>query len=200
MTQMSLPPGSVLADYTIIYGQNQRRKDKTMERNQLVKNIKAAAHQKQIKGLQQLIPSNLAKWQTAWMATKVRSRPSLQVRLPERSYPYQGRRPARRREDGMQAYFREEYRRKWWCEEMAPNQRQSLAGFAIDLIFICPYSQHSCNQERRPICHLSVGEERGRYGRTQRLGYLSIFNLVLQRNRFWIYSKIPLSATFFSHR
>lgn len=65
MTQMSLPPGSVLEDYTIIYGQNQRRKDKTMERNQLVKDIKAVAHQKQIKGLQQLIPSNLAKWQTA---------------------------------------------------------------------------------------------------------------------------------------
>lgn len=62
---MSVPPGSVLEDYTIIYGQNQRRKDKTMEQNDLVKDIKAAAHQKQIKGLQQLIPSNLAKWQTA---------------------------------------------------------------------------------------------------------------------------------------
>ncbi|QDS75073.1 hypothetical protein FKW77_006759 [Venturia effusa] len=65
MTQISLSPGSVLEDYTIVYGPNQRRKDKTMERNHLVEDIKAAAHQKQIKGLQQLIPSNLAKWQTA---------------------------------------------------------------------------------------------------------------------------------------
>ncbi|KAE9986130.1 hypothetical protein EG328_006392 [Venturia inaequalis] len=65
MTQMSLPPGSVLEDYTILYGYNQRRTDKTMGRNDLVKDIKAAAHLKQIKGLQQLIPSNLAKWSSA---------------------------------------------------------------------------------------------------------------------------------------
>lgn len=65
MVQISLPPNSVLEDFTILYGQNQRRKDTTMERNQLVRDIKAVALQKQIKGLQQLIPSNLAKWSTA---------------------------------------------------------------------------------------------------------------------------------------
>ena len=59
----SLPPNSTLSDYTVVYGQNQRRKDTSlMTEDGLVKEIKAMAHQKQLKGFEKLIPSNLAKW------------------------------------------------------------------------------------------------------------------------------------------
>jgi hypothetical protein len=47
-----------------VYGQNQRRKDTTALQNPQVLELRKAAHQKQLKTLQTLIPSNLAKWLT----------------------------------------------------------------------------------------------------------------------------------------
>jgi len=64
MSYATVPPNSVVDDYTIVYGRNQRRTDTTTRDVKLVGDIKAMTHLKQLKGLQALIPSNLAKWQS----------------------------------------------------------------------------------------------------------------------------------------
>jgi len=57
-----VPPNAVIEDYTIVYGRNKRRRDTTASLNPAVLDLRKAAHQKQLKTLQSLIPSNLAKW------------------------------------------------------------------------------------------------------------------------------------------
>jgi hypothetical protein len=50
-------------DYTVVYGPNQMRTDSTLKEHEIVGKMREKAHERQIEGLQALIPSNLAKWQ-----------------------------------------------------------------------------------------------------------------------------------------
>jgi hypothetical protein len=60
----NIPAGAILPDYTIIYGNGaQRRIDSTTKDNNLIAEMRQSAHHKQLKGLQALVPSNIAKWQ-----------------------------------------------------------------------------------------------------------------------------------------
>jgi hypothetical protein len=52
----------VIEDFTIVYGKDKRRKDMTIIQNPTVLELRKAAHQKQLKTLHSLVPSNLAKW------------------------------------------------------------------------------------------------------------------------------------------
>ncbi|KAF2401046.1 hypothetical protein EJ06DRAFT_493694 [Trichodelitschia bisporula] len=63
LSYANIPAHTELPDYTVVDGRNFRRKDKTMANQPLVREIRAANHAKQVKGLQALIPSNLVKWQ-----------------------------------------------------------------------------------------------------------------------------------------
>jgi hypothetical protein len=57
-----VPEDASIPDYTIMYGANMQRIDTTAKSHELLGDIKEVAHAKQLKGLKQLIPSNLAKW------------------------------------------------------------------------------------------------------------------------------------------
>ncbi|KIW02518.1 uncharacterized protein PV09_06316 [Verruconis gallopava] len=59
-----IAPNTVIEDFTIVYGQNKRRKDTTAISDPMILELRKAAHRKQLKTLQMLIPSNLAKWTT----------------------------------------------------------------------------------------------------------------------------------------
>lgn len=65
MPYANVPAGAVVPDYTVVYGTGARRRmDSTTRESDIVANMRAMAHHKQLKGLQVLIPSNLAKWQS----------------------------------------------------------------------------------------------------------------------------------------
>jgi dynactin 6 len=51
--------GEVLPDYTVIYGNNERRTEKPG-----LEAARAALHDREVEVLRKLIPSNLAKWQS----------------------------------------------------------------------------------------------------------------------------------------
>lgn len=58
-----VPPAQNVPDYTVIYGNNQRRMNRSLQTTQVMREIKAKGHEKQLNILQRLVPSNLAKWQ-----------------------------------------------------------------------------------------------------------------------------------------
>ncbi|KAF2104351.1 transferase hexapeptide domain protein [Rhizodiscina lignyota] len=58
-----VPPGETVPDYTVIYGNNQRRLNKSLQSTPVILDIKSKGHEKQLNVLQRLVPSNLAKWQ-----------------------------------------------------------------------------------------------------------------------------------------
>lgn len=55
--------GVDIPDYTVLYGDNQRRRNTTMLDAPIVGEIQAKGLEKQLKILQRLVPSNIAKWQ-----------------------------------------------------------------------------------------------------------------------------------------
>ena len=53
-----LPPETVLPDYTVVYGNNQQRRQKPG-----LEALRKRTHEKQGEVLRRLVPGNLAKWQ-----------------------------------------------------------------------------------------------------------------------------------------
>jgi hypothetical protein len=62
LSHARIPANTTIDDFTIVYGRNKRRQDTTAVQNPMVLELRKAAHQKQLKTLQSLIPNNLGKW------------------------------------------------------------------------------------------------------------------------------------------
>ncbi|KAG9193920.1 hypothetical protein G6011_03955 [Alternaria panax] len=57
-----LPPYTRLPDYTVVFGGNQRRIDKTMQLRPEILHAKMTVHAKQLDMFRKLIPNNIQKW------------------------------------------------------------------------------------------------------------------------------------------
>ncbi|KAF2675029.1 trimeric LpxA-like protein [Microthyrium microscopicum] len=57
-----VPKGAKVDDYTVVYGKGKRRVDRTMKEWGEMRELKEAVHERQVRGYQGLIPSNIAKW------------------------------------------------------------------------------------------------------------------------------------------
>jgi dynactin-6 len=55
-------PGEVLADYTVVYGNGQRRRNTTLAENEEVREAKLKGQELQVQLLKRLIPNSAAKW------------------------------------------------------------------------------------------------------------------------------------------
>lgn len=55
-------PGEVLPDFTVVYADNKRRVDRTMEKNEEIRTMKLVGHEKQIELYKRLIPNAASKW------------------------------------------------------------------------------------------------------------------------------------------
>lgn len=54
--------GEVLPDFTVVYGDNQRRVDRTLERNEEIRTMKVSGQEKQVELLKRLMPNAASKW------------------------------------------------------------------------------------------------------------------------------------------
>lgn len=57
-----IPPYTRLPDYTVVFGGNQRRVDKTLQLRPEILDVKMAVHAKQLDMFRKLIPNNIQKW------------------------------------------------------------------------------------------------------------------------------------------
>ncbi|KAF2136990.1 uncharacterized protein K452DRAFT_302286 [Aplosporella prunicola CBS 121167] len=58
----ALPPGSDLPDFSVLYGNNQRRLNYTAQTRPVVTDIRKRAHENQLRLFAKLVPNNAAKW------------------------------------------------------------------------------------------------------------------------------------------
>ncbi|CAN9177876.1 unnamed protein product [Alternaria alternata] len=57
-----IPPYIRLPDYTVVFGGNQRRVDRTLQLRPEILDVKMAVHAKQLDMFRKLIPNNIQKW------------------------------------------------------------------------------------------------------------------------------------------
>ncbi|KAL6712284.1 hypothetical protein ACN47E_000161 [Coniothyrium glycines] len=57
-----IPPGTILADFTVVYNGSEQRVDKTLKMRPEILDQKTAVHEKQLEMFRKLIANNLAKW------------------------------------------------------------------------------------------------------------------------------------------
>jgi hypothetical protein len=60
---VTIAPGQEVPDWTVVYGPGLFRTDTTGQSDKIVIEGREVGHEKMLKGLKTLIPSNLAKWQ-----------------------------------------------------------------------------------------------------------------------------------------